>query len=66
MTRAEKIAELAVLREKAESLVMQYNDGIQNGNPNPTMETDEIGTDGKPTGKKVMVYIRTVLEQTIN
>ena len=66
MTRAEKIAELAVLRERAENLVMQYNEGIQNGDPNPTMETDEIGKDGKPTGKKVVDYIGTVLEQTIN
>lgn len=66
MTRAEKVAELAVLREKAESLVMQYNDGIQNGNPNPTMEVDGTDNEGKPTGEKVTVYISSVIEQTVN
>lgn len=66
MTREEKVAELAVLREKADSLVMQLNDGIQNGNPNPTMEKPEIDQDGNQTGNTVVVYIATELEQIVN
>lgn len=66
MTREEKIAELAVLREKAEGLVMQYNDGIQNGEPNPTVEIDETDVNGNKTGNKITVYIWDVLEQTVN
>lgn len=65
MTRAEKVAALAVLREKAESLVMQYNDGIQNGTPNPTMEKPEI-VDGVPTDKTIVVFISKELEQVVN
>lgn len=66
MTREEKIAELAVLREKAEGLVMQYNDGIQNGELNPTIEVDETDSNGNPTGKKIKTYLSTVLEQVVN
>ena len=65
MTRAEKIAVLAELRSKAETLVMSYNDGIQNGNLNPTMEKPEI-VDGAETGKVITVLIATELEQTVN
>lgn len=66
MTRAEKIAELAKLREKAEGLVMQYNDGIQKDDSNPTIEIDEKDSEGNSTGNKVRVYISTLLEQTVN
>ena len=62
----EKITKLEVLRGKAENLVMQLNDGIQNGIPNPTMEKPEIDKDGNDTGKTVVVYITTELEQIIN
>lgn len=65
MTRAEKIAALAELRSKAETLVMSLNDGIQNGNPNPTIEKPEI-VDGKETGKTVTVYISNEIEQLVN
>ena len=59
MTRAEKIAELAKLREQAEGLVMQYNDGIQKDDSNPTIEIDEKDSEGNSTGNKVRVYIST-------
>lgn len=65
MTKTEKLAKMQELREKAESLVMLYNEGIQNGNPNPTMEKSEI-VDGKPTEKKVEVYIKPEIEQVVN
>lgn len=65
MTREEKVAVLQNLREKAESLVMQYNNGIQNGNPNPTMEKPEI-VDGAETGQVLTVYVATELEQVVN
>lgn len=65
MTREQKIAKLAELRSRAETLVMQYNDGIQNGNPNPTIEKVEI-VDGKETDNKVTVYISKELEQVVN
>jgi len=65
MTREEKIAVLAELRAKAETLVMSLNDGVQNGNPNPTMEKPEI-VDGAETGKTITVFIATELEQVVN
>lgn len=65
MTREEKNAVLAELRAKAETLVMSLNDGVQNGNPNPTMEKPEI-VDGAETGKTITVFIATELEQVVN
>lgn len=66
MTRAEKTAELAKLRERAESLVMEYNNGIQSGNFNPTTEVNVIGSDGKPTAEKTTVLVSTAIDQAVN
>lgn len=65
MTRTEKIAVLAELRSKAETLVMALNEGIQNGTPNPTMEKPEI-VEGRETGKTIVVFIGNELEQVVN
>lgn len=65
MTRAEKIANLAELRQKAETLVMSLNDEIQNGNLNPTIEKAEV-IDGVATNKTINVLITTELEQVVN
>lgn len=65
MTRAEKLAALAELRSKAETLVMSLNEGIQNGNRTPTIEKPEI-VDGKETGKVITVYISEELEKVVN
>ncbi|MBQ9073287.1 MAG: hypothetical protein IJY30_02325 [Muribaculaceae bacterium] len=61
MTKAEKIAALAELRSKAETLVMSLNDGVQSGTPNPTMEKVD-----QTSGKNIVVYISDELEQIVN
>lgn len=65
MTKAERIAEMQVLREKAESLVMQYNEGIQNGNPNPTIEVNVLDSNGNVTGTKAE-YITNLIDEAMN
>lgn len=65
MTKAERIAEMQVLREKAESLVMQYNEGIQNGNPNPTIEVNVLDSNGNVTGTKAE-YITNLIDEVVN
>lgn len=65
MTKAERIAEMQVLREKAESLIMQYNEGIQNGNPSPTIEVNVLDSNGNVTGTKTE-YITSLIEECVN
>ena len=65
MTKTERIAEMQVLREKAESLVMQYNEGIQNGNPNPTIEVNVLDSNGNVTGSKAE-YITNLIDEVVN
>lgn len=65
MTKAERIAEMQVLREKAESLVIQYNEGIQNGNPNPTIEVNVLDSNGNVTGTKAE-YITNLIDEVVN
>lgn len=66
MSREERVAELAVLRSKAEDLVQKLNEDVQDGIPNPTMEIEATDSNGEPTGEKISVYVLSVIEQTIN
>lgn len=54
------------LREKAEALIKEYNDAVQNGNFAPIIEVPKIDAAGNPTSDKETMLIREVIEQLVN
>lgn len=60
------ITKKAELREKAETLIKEYNEAVQNGNFAPTIEVPKIDASGNPTKEKETVLIREAVEQLVN
>ncbi len=60
------ITKKSELREKAEALIKEYNEAVQNGNFAPTIEVPKIDASGNPTGDTETMLIREVVEQLIN
>lgn len=54
------------LREKAETLIKEYNEGIQNGNFAPTIEVPKVNTTNSTEQNTETVLIREVIEQLVN
>lgn len=54
------------LREKAEALIKDYNEAVQNGNFAPTMEVPKIDASGNLSEDTETLLIREVIEQLIN
>lgn len=54
------------LREKAEALIKDYNEAVQNGNFAPTIEVPKIDASGNPSKDTETLLIREVIEQLIN
>lgn len=56
----------AEIREKAEALITEYNEAVQNGNFAPTIEVPKTDASGNPTDDKETVLLREVIEQLVN
>lgn len=56
----------AGLREKAETLIKDYNESVQTGNFQPTIEVPKADASGNPTDGTETVVLREVIEQLVN
>lgn len=56
----------AGLREKAETLIKNYNDAVQSGNFSPVIEVPKADASDNPTNGTENVLIREIVEQLVN
>ena len=56
----------AGLRERAETLIKDYNDAVQSGNFSPVIEVPKADASGNPTNGTENVLIREIVEQLVN